>query len=174
MGAHDEIPLDSIPDLEDRLLSRIEMRGPDDCWNWTGGKTGGQNGHRGRYGALRHQLTPGRNGRIVRLAVHRLMYRLAHGDIPQGKMVCHRCDNPLCCNPHHLYAGTQADNMRDMVVRGRSTVGVKNPRAKLSEGDVTAIRRLRREGWTLKALGEKYGVHLSTIGLVCSGKNWGE
>lgn len=56
-----------------------------------------------------------------KVAAHRLAYEIANGPIPDGRMVCHRCDRPLCIAPPHLYAGTQADNMRDVVLRARHT-----------------------------------------------------
>ena len=84
------------------------------CWNWTGSTAKG-------YG----QIWVGNTN----LRSHRLAYEIAHGPIPDGLLVRHKCDNPLCCNPAHLEVGTDADNAMDRVVRGRSRKGL--PRKKV-------------------------------------------
>jgi hypothetical protein len=66
--------------------------------------------------------------------------------IKEGMQACHTCDNPICVNPAHLYEGTVSDNKKDMVARGRSTKGVKNPMVKLSVQDVILIRDRLRDG----------------------------
>jgi hypothetical protein len=90
----------------DRFWARIYYT--DACWLWTG-STGPSN----RYGMLRV------NGRSVK--VHRFAWELVNGPIPDGKVVRHRCDNTLCVNPYHLELGTQLDNVRDSISRGRFT-----------------------------------------------------
>ena len=77
-----------------------------DCWNWTGGCQ-----HNG-YGSVYH------DGRIKR--THRLSYELHYGNIPRGINVCHKCDNPSCVRPDHLFLGTQKDNVTDMINKGRA------------------------------------------------------
>lgn len=81
------------------------MRGPDECWPWTGAVTG--KGYGKISLAYRH-----RNA-------HRVAFELWHGPIPDGLLVCHRCDNRPCCNPAHLFVGTAKDNAEDMMAKGR-------------------------------------------------------
>lgn len=75
------------------------------------------------------------------LDVHRISYALERGDIPEGMFVLHRCDNRRCFHPGHLYAGTHADNMRDMHTRGREARGFMLPHTRLSGEQVAEIRR---------------------------------
>jgi hypothetical protein len=91
---------------ERRFWGRVDKSaGPDACWPWTGSRRGGG------YGRVTV------NGRST--SASRVAYELTHGTIPDGKHVCHTCDNPPCCNPAHLWVGTPADNTRDMLSKGR-------------------------------------------------------
>lgn len=109
-----------------RLMSHIEMSG--DCWVWTGHRT--SNGY-GRITVL---------GK-VRLS-HRVSWAVHHGPVSDGMRVLHRCDNPPCINPAHLFLGTSADNNADMRAKGRDAVlaGERNGRAKLTAQQVREIR----------------------------------
>ncbi len=91
----------AYPPLEERFRSRVDVKGPDDCWEWTAGKIPGG------YGAV-WDNSIGRHRHA-----HRLAWELANGPIPDGLWVLHRCDNPPCCNPAHLWLGTQHDNDMD-------------------------------------------------------------
>lgn len=107
--------------------------------------------------------------------VHRLAYAEHHGlemnDIREW-MVLHSCDNPPCVNPDHLRLGTNADNIGDMVQRGRKK-GERNCRAKLNEVAVRVIRHLAAEGRTQRDLAEVYGVSEATVSLLVARKTWG-
>lgn len=85
------------------LLPALASAPSEECWEWTGPRV------------------PRGYGQLGRLYVHRLVAEAAFGPIPPKYQVCHHCDNPPCCNPAHLFVGTQSDNMRDMVAKGRWT-----------------------------------------------------
>jgi hypothetical protein len=97
---------------------------------------------------------------------HRLSYEAFVGEIPDGQFICHRCDNPPCINPLHLFAGTPLDNIRDMDSKGRRRIGVsrgsQNGFSILNEGIVMEMRRLRGSGMTYKKIGAVFGVRLDT------------
>lgn len=150
-------------DIE-RFWSKVKIGQDDECWEWTASK------HKG-YGCIKIK--------DKFITSSRLSWMIHFGEIPEGLSVCHKCDNPLCVNPDHLFLGTHQDNMNDMMNKGRSNcigvnqVGEKNKHAKLTWDDVYTIRRLYSEGnETLKSLGNRYGVHLATIGYIIQNKSW--
>jgi len=101
------------PDWAERFWTKVDRRGPDDCWEWTGCVS-----QRAGYGQFHLN-------RKTQLA-HRIAYALTHGAIPEGVFVCHHCDNRMCCNPDHLFLGTQIDNMRDCIAKDRFPSGNRN------------------------------------------------
>lgn len=103
--------------LFERFLDHVGPEDPDTgCWPWVGSLSGGG------YGQIR-------NGDRMQ-QVHRAGWELKHGPIPEGMFVCHRCDNPRCVRPDHLFLGTHSDNMRDMVTKGRNRApGARQSRA---------------------------------------------
>lgn len=132
----------------------------DGCWSWTGPKN-----ERG-YGHIRHQYA------------HRIAYELFVGPIPDGLFVLHRCDNPPCTNPEHLFIGTHADNMADANRKGRLDGRPNRPlgeavgTSKLTGEQVREMRRLAGDGWTTKALAERFGVCADNVRLIKSRRRW--
>lgn len=150
--------------LEVRFWAKVERRGPDECWPWLGGK------RRHGYGSI-ISSAPERKGYMA----HRLSYLYAHGELPANLDVCHRCDNPACVNPAHLFLGTHADNMADKKAKGRSPglKGSAHHQAKLNEERVTAARRVWAAGGISKAaVGRMFGVSPTTIGRAINGTKW--
>lgn len=143
----------------------------DGCWLWSGST---QTFGYGKY-----------DGRLV----HRVVWELTNGQIPDGLCVLHKCDNPPCVNPDHLFLGTKKDNTADMTAKGRDkgrwvkgqankcpaaakARGEKHWMAKLSEADIVSIRSIRASGYTHRQMGKMYGVSHSMIGYILRGHNW--
>jgi len=104
---------------------------------------------------------------------HRYSFEIHKGPIPKGMCVCHKCDNPPCVNPDHLFLGTRGDNVRDAVSKNRQAKGKRTNHAKLTEKDVIRIRNIYKNGEdTCRSLANKFGVTPSNIGCVISRKTW--
>lgn len=135
--------------LVERLTDRLALT-DSGCLEYQGAKD--QHGY-GRIGL------GGREGATV--SSHRVTYELFVGPIPDGMHVCHRCDNPPCCHPDHLFLGTPADNMNDKVAKGRArgARGEASPLTPLTEDDVREIRRLYSTGdYTTRSLAARFGI----------------
>jgi hypothetical protein len=143
----------------------VIVRGPDECWEWTGKK--GDWGHGRFYGG------PDRG----EIGAHRFSWELANGPIPAGLNVLHRCDNPPCMNPAHLFLGTFKDNTQDMLAKGRDGHGVMpgeaNPAAKLTARQVRQIRRLAAaRSATHPEIAARFGVSRQTVSAIHTRANW--
>ncbi|MBP8293825.1 MAG: HNH endonuclease, partial [Caldilineaceae bacterium] len=105
---------------------------------------------------------------------HRVAWELVNGSIPDGALCCHRCDNRKCCNPAHIFLGTHADNMRDMVNKGRhvSVMGEPNYNTKLTEQDVISIRGEKFVGWRKCDIAQHFGISSGQVGRILSRKSW--
>ena len=150
--------------LASRFWHKVENRGPDDCWEWQAYRDRDGYGHI-RMDDLAH----------TDAGAHRVSYELAFGHIPDGMMVCHRCDNPRCVNPEHLFLGTNTDNMRDRSAKGRKAgpAGIKQHNSKLTEEQVKAIReRYAAGGVTMYQLAAEYGVGAGPICNIIHRKSW--
>ena len=129
------------------------------CWEWKGSRQS-----KG-YGSV---AVDGR-----RILAHRLAYATWVGPIPGGQVVRYACDNPPCINPAHLLLGTHAQNSRDMVDRGRSTFGARNPAARLTAEQVVEIRARYATGrYRQRDLADQFGVSRSHISGILSGRFW--
>lgn len=141
---------------------RVDVGGSSDCWPWRGAL------NRWGYGAC--QL----NGKQMNAS--RAAYIDTHGEPSPGLVVCHTCDNPACCNPAHLFAGTQAENLADCRAKGRTNIrhGADHHRAtaKLTDELVREARRLYASGVSQSEIGRRWGVHSSVISRAVRGKNW--
>jgi hypothetical protein len=109
---------------------------------------------------------------LFRKRVHIISYEHFVGIVPEGIKVCHECDNRPCCNPDHLFIGTQAENLADMAAKDRSCFGVKNHNAVLTEADVLEIYRLHANGSIQREIGDRYGITQTAVGLIVNGKRW--
>ncbi|WP_332763973.1 HNH endonuclease signature motif containing protein [Phenylobacterium sp.] len=145
--------------LEMRLLASYEIDKVSGCWNWIGGRRSR------RYGQI---YAFGR-----RMSAHRASWMLNRGPIAAGLVVCHRCDNPLCVNPDHLFLGTQADNVADMDSKGRRgrVRGEAVNTAKLTAEQVLEIRALFGR-LPHRMIAERFGVTKSQIDKIRSGVCW--
>lgn len=145
--------------------SKVERRSADECWPWVGRV------NRWGYGDARVMG--------VRMNASRAAYLDHYGVIADGMVVCHRCDNPACCNPMHLFAATQAENLADCRAKGRArgqfAGGETHPRhtAKLTPEMVLEARRLYAEGVSQSEIGRRWGIHSSSISRAVRGEKWG-
>jgi len=144
-----------------RFFGKIAKNKESGCWEYTGAKVDG-------YG----QIILFSNGKKKNVRAHRLSWEIHYSDIPEGLVVCHKCDNRKCVNPEHLFLGTQADNSADMVAKGRQAKGSKNNKAKVTEEDVKKIISLRDSGFTCKQVGEMFNLSKSQVSKIHNRQFW--
>ena len=151
-------PIKPQKSIIERIYENVICDIKTHCWNWTGSFT------RGNYGQINI------NGKKYR--AHRVVYQELCGPIPEDKpYVLHTCDNPKCCNPKHLYTGTQQNNMDDMIKRNRCNPphGGKDGMSKLTKEQVIKIRASNE---TNTALAKHFGVSQPTISNIKNRKRW--
>ena len=128
-----------------------------ECILWTGAI--GRNG----YGTVR--VGSAKDGTRRMMGAHRVAWESAHGPIPTGMHVLHECDTPACVNVEHLFLGTHADNVRDMMSKGRHA-------SKLTSEDVAQIRSRRANGETQAAIAASFGIQQPMVSKICRGLHW--
>lgn len=151
-------------DAQRRFWDRVQIGKKNECWEWT--TTLCKNN---QCGIL--NISP-RDGLNVRMKCHRISYFLTHGSLPHELEVCHKCDNPPCCNPHHLFLGTHADNMKDCKRKGRTSRGQKHHWHKLTERQVVAIRKEHAEGDTITEIAKDYKMSFYAIWAIVNRRSW--
>lgn len=151
-------------DAEHRFWLKVDKRGPDECWEWTGAPLADG------YGTLE----VGSGGIRNPTRAHRMSWCLANDrDIPPRLFVLHRCDNRLCVNPQHLFLGTQAENMADMVAKGRSNYGEAHPQAVLSRHAARIICRMAVSGkWKQREIAAGFRISRSQVSQIRHGRRW--
>ena len=153
----------------DRVLDKVVRIPFSGCWIFTGAA------NEFGYGIVG---TGGRGMPTDR--AHRITYKHFHGEIPGGMFVCHECDVPSCCNPGHLFLGTNQDNVDDMVKKGRDSkpprnshvVGSAHPGSKLTEEQVVEIRLMHVHGIKQKDIAAQYGMAHQTISKIVNNKRY--
>lgn len=145
----------------ERFWSKVDRRGPDDCWEWTGFCE--------RYGRFK---VDGKN-----MEAHRFALMVTNGEPTLDNIYAlHRCDNPPCCNPAHLYWGSNGDNQRDAYSRNRRVApgvrGSRNGKSKLTEYEVVEIKELIKTGFKAGFIAKKFGRAYTTISEIRRGANW--
>lgn len=145
----------------ERFWAKVNKSSPNECWEWQGARN--TDGY-GRYSV---------SSKI--LSSHRIAYTLEYGSTPAEMLVCHKCDNPPCCNPNHLFLGTYMDNNSDCSLKGRyqsRPKGSGNYAAKLNERNIIDIRRVASEGLAQRKIASLYNVSPSLISRILSGEDW--
>lgn len=138
----------------ERFWAKVDRRDASGCWEWQAARRNG-------YGSF---SLGGRAGTMV--SAHRFSWELSNGQIPTGKVVRHKCDNPPCVNPSHLVIGSHGENMRDMAERERSSKTV------LTADEVRNIRALGAAGTSQSAIAGSFGVTKGTVGHILRGDTW--
>ena len=145
--------------VAERFWEKVNVCSPDDCWEWKAFRS------EWGYGLLNVNGHPE--------SAHRISYELHFGCIPDGMFVCHKCDNPPCVNPSHLWLGTHQDNTDDRTQKSRQPVGENHPSAKLTDIQVIEIRERYAQGEFQRDLAIEYGVAQSNISQIVNRKRRG-
>lgn len=133
----------NLPERIEAFAAKVDKRSHDECWEWKASKKGHM-----RYG----QFKAG-NGRST--MAHRYAWEAFFGPVPDGMLVLHKCNNPSCVNPYHLYLGSQADNMKD-AVRAKTHVGFQ--KRKLNDEEVEKVLKLLALGERQRDIAKLFGV----------------
>lgn len=164
MRKHKQTTIDEL-----KFWAEFAGKHEDECWDTTRSVTKSGYGRTWVYPRLVYS--------------HRIAWELTHGEIPPNMEICHKCDNPSCCNPKHLFVGTHLDNMQDSKNKGRNNHGpilhgVNHTLSKLTDSDVLAIRQeyiptpRKKSEHNIPALAKKYSVARSLIHRIVTHKSW--
>lgn len=150
--------------VENRIWDKVQQSGSDECWPWIG--TRDKNGY-GMFSNFR------RNGKREQRA-SRIIWILTHGEIPTGMFVLHRCDNPPCCNPRHLFLGSPLDNMQDKMSKGRHKcpTGETHKLSKLTTEIVLDIRRLFSAGISQREIARRFQIGFKNVNKIVHRQRW--
>ncbi len=147
------------------------------CWIWTG--------YKDAKGYGRISFRDGK--RVIHIFAHRFSYSIIKGDIPKGMNICHKCDNPICVNPEHLFIGTTQDNVNDRVNKNRSAKGIKNGThthpetrhigsthkiSKLKERDILVIKEMAKAGLSHRRISKLFDISRPRISQIIKGIAW--
>lgn len=152
-------PENKIDQLRD-LLDKYTIKNENACWGWKG------------------PLYPNGYAQAVfmqrALNASRASWFIHHGLIKNNEWVLHKCDNPPCTNPDHLFLGTCKDNVQDMIRKGRKVVrkGSKVHFARINEEKAKEIKQLLKDKFTLKYISEKFGIHISAVSAIKNNRTW--
>jgi hypothetical protein len=148
--------------IKERFWPKVDIKSPEECWNYMGPY------EKHGYGIVTLFAKP-----RVRWLAHRLAWTLSNGEIKDGLDVCHKCDNPPCCNPNHLFTGTALDNVRDCISKGRArkAQGEKHASAKVTARQVIQIRSMKGTA-TCREIGKLFGLTKSGVQHIMSGLKW--
>lgn len=141
------------------IFEKYFIENGNNCWVWKGGTTNG-------YGSFHT------NGMYI--SAHRFSWFITNGEIPEGFLVCHHCDNPPCVNPKHLFLGTPKDNVQDKMKKGRHNPpqGERQWKSKITSNQVKKIRNLYDSGkYTQQELGTLFSIGQSNISYIVN-KTW--
>lgn len=158
--------IENKENVRERLMRHTHYDATCGCWEWTGSKRNG-------YGRM--IIGSRKDGTRKSMSAHRVSYELEYGEIHDGMEVCHKCDNPSCVNPKHLFLGTRQDNIDDRERKGRNItfIGEEQPRAKLTKKSVKDARWERAyKGTSFQALANRYGVSKKTMQNAINGVTW--
>lgn len=172
-GPEDILQMQVAPCEAERFWGRCDRSGgPEACWPFSGAQA--PNG----YGKAKMPV----HGSRQTERTHRIAFLIQNGWLPKGRskaslVIRHACDNRICCNPAHLEAGTQAQNVNEAIVRGRHVppphqVGDDHPRSRLSAEKVAIARALHAQGSSCASLARRFGVGETTMGHALAQRTW--
>lgn len=142
-----------------RIIFGAKLKSASSCWEWQLA----YQGSRHKYGVLSYK---GKRRKVTRL----ILYFTQGFDLDGNLLALHHCDNPICVNPDHLYAGTYSDNVRDAKLRGRESYGERHKTAKLTDAQVKRLREDAKNGLSSYQLGRKYKIHNAYAWRLVTGK----